>query len=280
MQKLFRRAYIAISIYVVFLSLLPLVNDFMSSGKWVGYGWGAYSFENGVVSIKFSEIMYGVDKPKILVSACALGRYVDTIEFSDHESYVDNLNIFYDCNITSIRVSKPNSITYSYICKNVNALDVLVLNKVVEIPLENVVNVTYIASREAVFEISLWRWYYEAVNNVTFKSMGKKAVDYLGKLSNIVFTFCDRVLGCYNGTIFLSSFANVYVYRDEKGLNKFVVKAMSRSINFLVYVNSSCEKKSIATLLQSIASAKGLHVVMPLIAAAILLFGWWRWVRG
>jgi hypothetical protein len=103
---------------------------------------------------------------------------------------------------------------------------------------------------------------------------------YLGKLSNITFSFCDRELGCHAGVVSLSSPADVYVHRDDRGVNKIVIKAKLKEISFLVYMYSDYGKKSIAVLLQNIISARGLHVVMPLIAVIIVLLGWWKWMRG
>jgi hypothetical protein len=279
-----KRVFIVISLYIITLSLLPLVNDVLSLGKWSGYGWGAYRFDNGVIAVRFSELMYGADKPKI----CAYpSRYlvplppcIDVIEVSDHESYVNDNNIYYDCNVTNIRIVNATTIVFNYSCKNdVN------FNKTVNVQHDNII-VSFEFSNNTYFKISLWRWYYNSINNITVYNMGKASSLTLGELKILTFTFSDRTFGEFEGKVLFNMPVHVSIYRDEKGLNKFIFEGLGKNVSLVVSVKQGSNPNNIIGCVRNIDTfevikdVKALHLLYPVIAILCILLVWFKWMKG
>jgi hypothetical protein len=282
-----KKVFIIVSLYIIVLSLLPLINDILSLGRWSGYGWGAYRFDNGIVAVRFSELMYGADKPKICIYPShyliPLPPCIDVVEVSDHESYINGDNIHYDCNVTSIRIVNDTTITFNYSCKNG-----IHFNKTVNVQHNNIV-VSFESSNNTYFKISLWRWYYNSINNVTVYSMGKATSLDLGEVESLTFTFLDRTFGEFESKVLFNAPVHVSIYRDEKGLNKFVFEILSRNVNLIISVrpgsNSSdtigCVGRICTNVIfEAIKDVKALHLLYPVVALACILLVWFKWVKG
>ena len=275
LNKLKRYAFLTVSTYVLFLSLLPLMSDITSSGKWVGYGWGAYNFENDMISVRFSEVMFGADKPKVLMRFFM--RYVDIIEFSDHESYVNGFNVHYECNVTNIVVVEPMKIVHTYLCGKDDTT--FIMNKTTTILPDNAIELTIHTQNDAIFKVSLWRWYYESVNNVTLT--GKQGIVRLGERSNITFTFLDRELGRFKGVVTVSKPVNVSVHSDEKAINKIVIEKNSQTLQITVrtWIAEESEPSILTSFLKNVFSTKMTRFALPVVAVVCIFLGWRKWMR-
>ena len=283
-----KRTFIIVSLYIIVLSLLPLINDILTLGRWSGYGWGAYRFDNGIVAARFSELMYGADKPKICIYPShyliPLPPCIDVIEVSDHESYINGDNIHYDCNVTSIRIVNDTTITFNYSCKNG-----IRFNKTVNVQHNNIVVVFFASSNNTYFKISLWRWYYNSISNVTVSSMGKATFLDLGEVKSLTFTFLDRTFGKFEGKVLFSTPVHVSIYRDEKGLNKFIFETLSKNVGLTISIrpgsNSSntigCVGGVCANVIfEAIKDVKALHLLYPVATLVCILLVWFKWVKG
>lgn len=279
LNKVKKRAYIVVSVYIVLLSLMPLISDFQSRETWAGYGWGAYVFDNGIISVRFSEIQYGGDKPKIMVYlVSSVLKPIDFVEVSDHESYIGGFNIYHDCRNLSIKVIDKKTIEFTYEYSN------LTLRKICSVPSSYTVNMTYIASTNTTFKISLWRWYYDSIENITFEDMGQNTEIILRNLTSIVFTFHSsecKECGNISGIVVFSKPVDIHICRDSVGINKFVVETNSREFWFHIIIvnNNGIPQSPLTSFFATILSIKGAHFVLPIVATSLVFLGWRRWMR-
>lgn len=277
LNKLKRRAYIAISIYVILLSTLPLVNDVLSNSGWVGYGWGAYMFDDGVISVRFSEIQYGVDKPKIYVHPKPYYslRPIDAVEISDHESFVDMLNIYRDAENMTVKIIDRRSIEYTYTYPN------LTLRKVVTVLPNNSIVVRYETSKDVLFRVSIWRWYYARVAGISFNDTRKTTEITLNNVTSIEFEFHDKEYGAWIGQVSFNMPINARICMDDVGINKFIVETVSRELWFVItiYSNTSAVISPVTAFFKTLLSVKGTRIVLPVIAIVLVIYGWRRWIK-
>jgi len=262
------KVYIAISIFAILISCLPLINDVTSDNRWVGYGWGAYRYENNVYSVSISEVMYGGDKPKIKIyPPYLLSKPVDLVEFSGHESFIDEYNIYRDAvNITASVVHK-NVLELTYVYPNGKILKQIIITG------DNNVTVVYQSQSPAKFRITIWRWYYDSVNGITFKDMGSQDKVLLGELRNVSITFSDKVYGNGSGWIVVNVPVLVYVWRDKMGINKIEYMAENvTELSFTVvgFLEPIKRSSSITTHILALLSVRGVYYLLPMVTVAIL----------
>ena len=281
-SRLIKRAFALFSIYLIFISFLPLISDVMGAGRWNGYGWGAYDFNNGVLDVRFSDLTYGGDKPKLSASPYPLmfqSKYVDVIEVSDHESFINGNNMYYDFQVARIIITDEETITYIYVA-NVSG-EGLIVSKTTSIPFQDAIVIVYSAPREVHFRISLWRWYYESVNNITFESFGQASEKRLENAENATFTFFDREFGRFHAIVFFSRPVNMTICRDDKGINKFIVEARSQNLTFTIHVYVAENRKisPLTAFFRTLLSIKALHFLLPPLTTICVYLGWKKWVR-
>jgi hypothetical protein len=135
--------FVCFVVLVSFTPLLPLRG-------WRGYGpAGEFYYSGDLIQIRYNDPSFGNDKPHVFVVEA--GRPVSLIEFSDHQSYADDLNLYMNFTAKTRLEGGVLKATYSS--------PFLGLAKVVE-PLIDGVKVTYSFNRTASFRLTLWRWYF------------------------------------------------------------------------------------------------------------------------
>lgn len=144
--KLLDYLFVCFVIAVSFTPLLPLRG-------WQGYGpAGEFYYTGDLIQLRYNDPSFGNDKPQVFISEA--GRPVSLIEFSDHNSYVDGLNLYVNFTVkTRIEGGVLRAMYYS---------PSLSLIKTVK-PLVDGVKVTYNFNRTASLYLTLWRWYFASV---------------------------------------------------------------------------------------------------------------------
>lgn len=260
----FLTLYVSLSILIITISLLPLLNDILTYGKWRGYGWGGYVHTNRLFEVYYSDEFYGGDKPAVrLLLSFFIRRPVDLVEFSGHESYVCGYNVVKDATHISIVILNDKTLRIRYTYPDLNVTQEVTV-------LDDVVVVKYMLSRKCSMNITIWRWYYGSVLNVTLVNMKDRFVKWLNHVSRISFTFNDDKASIVGGGIVeMDKPVKIYIMRDLKGINKVgVVAEDSTEITFTV--KGSLEKKQ-STLPSGILSSRNLMYVYPTLALILIL---------
>ena len=234
-------AKIAIVSAVIALSLLPLMQP---KNVWAGYGSiGSHFYKNSVYEIHYAESGNGVGKPQVYV--LTLYDRVPLIEVSDLRSELNGERI---CNLTEEIKVEGNTLISSY--------DHGLLVKKVE-PSEEGVSVSYSVRGEANLTLTLWRWYYDSVENVTaYSPSGSK----LKPSDTINFTFQYYGKECAGEIFFNPKPDELIVYKDDVGVNK-ILASFNRIENVSLTVKASRKPENVFT--------PSSYLVYPCIAAFI-----------
>jgi len=263
------KIYVAISIFVILISCLPLINDITSSSRWVGYSWGAYRYVNSVYFVSLSEIIYGGDKPKIKIyPPFLLSKPIDLVEFNSYESFIDEYNIYRDAVNITTRIIDRDSLELTYVYPNNK-----ILKQIIVVSNDNV-TIVYQSSNPARFRITIWRWYYDSINNITFKDMESQDRILLGELRNISITFSDRDYGNASGWIISNVPVLTYIWRDAHGINRIECIAENvTNLSFTVMGVWTGEKNpSITTYISALLSTRGIHYLLPIATTITLTY--------
>ncbi len=210
--------YLVISIFILIASFLPILNDILALESWRGYGWDAYIYTNWVYEITYSDIFHGNEKPMIrLYPPYYFAKPVDLVEFNGYESRICDYNMIKDMINISIKTYNRNTLKVTYTYRDMDLVqEIIVLN--------NSVFVKYSASKVCNFRLSLLRWYYESVANITFVDMENYDMKFLGETSVITFTFKNEGESTSGvGIIEISKPIEVIIEKDLKGINKIWV---------------------------------------------------------
>lgn len=225
----FSLVYTGISFLIVTLSFLPMLNATLTNGSWRGHGWGTYIYVNRIFEIAYSDIFYGGDKPTIRIYP--LNRFakpVDLVEFSAHESTVCGHNMFRDAVNVSIKKYNKNALKVDFTYPDVNLTQEVIV-------VDDEVIVRYRLSKPCGLTLTIWRWYYQSVMNISFADV-EEDVRRLGSTSRIWFTFYEEKRNIKGwGVVEIDKPTEAYVMRDLNGINKvIIVTGNSSEIAFTV----------------------------------------------
>jgi len=137
------------AVYIIALSFIPLVHDTMlAQGKWIGYGTGAYEYQNQHYFVLFNDPYDGSSKPHIHVNPdFAPAARISLLEFSDWTSWVNDHNFFNEFNATVRTNPRELDVTY--------ARPEIVIHKLIEVSSESV-KVTLTSDQEFRAHLEIW----------------------------------------------------------------------------------------------------------------------------
>jgi hypothetical protein len=223
-------------IYIVALSFVPLIHDtLLAQSKWLGYGTGAYQYQNQHYFVLFNDPYDGSSKPHIQINpSFAPADRIPLVEFSDWTSYVNDYNMFNEFNATVRADSKALAITY--VSANIT------FYKFVEVT-EDAVKVTLDSTKEFRAHLELWRWVMTSINGITIKEVSKPLT--IPVTNRIDFTFEDeRLQSVGQGSILLSAPpVQVQIWPHVDGFNKITVDF----VNSLMSLTVSGSMRSVGT---------------------------------
>lgn len=233
-------------VWLVFaFSFLPFMQP---RNEWTGYGsMGSHFYKNDLYEIHYGEVSTGVGKPQIFL-LIAYDR-TPIVEISDHRSEINGERIH--PNFPETVRTEGDALVSMY------GDDFLV--KRVK-PDGDTVKVSYELSTEANLTVTLWRWYYHSVENITrYNLVGAE----LPPSGIIHYTFFYNDEPCICEVMLDPIPGEVLVYGDEDGVNKIVLtfkEARKVSLTF-----RAVEKPSVMAFFSSSSS-----LTYPLIALAVL----------
>lgn len=219
-------AYFAV--YIIALSFIPLIHDtLLAQGRWVGYGTGAYQFQNQHYFVLFNDPYDGSSKPHIHVNpSFAPAARISLLEFSDWTSWVNEHNLFNEFN-TTVRAD-PSTLLATYFSPEI------VVRKYVEVS-PDTVKVTFRCEREFNAHLEIWRWVMTSVNGISIKDAPKPLA--IAPTTLIEFTFEDeRLQSLGRGSITLSAVpAEIKIWPHAEGFNKITIDFVNSEMAFTVW---------------------------------------------
>jgi hypothetical protein len=225
--KLKTKLTIFFAVYVIALSFVPLIHDsLLAQSRWLGYGTGAYQYQNQNYFVLFNDPYDGSSKPHIHVNPTfAPASRISLIEFSDWTSWVNDHNLFNEFNVT-MRAS-PSILGVAY------SRPEIVIHKYIEVS-SDAVKVIMQSEKEFGAHVELWRWVMTSINGISISDVAKPLV--IGPTTLIEFTFRDdRLQAQGHGRIVMSAMpSQVEIWPHEKGFNKITIDFVNSMMSFTV----------------------------------------------
>jgi len=256
--KLKHRLVVFFAIYIIALSFIPLVHDtLLAQARWMGYGTGAYEYQNQHYFVLFNDPYDGSSKPHIHVNPdFAPAARISLLEFSDWTSWVNDHNLFNEFNAT-IRAN-PRALDVTYTRPEI------AIHKFIEVSPETV-KVTLTSDKEFSAHLEIWRWVMASVNGVSIREAPKPLV--VPPTRVIEFTFEDeRLQSRGHGSILLSaSPTEIKIWPHEKGFNRITIDFVNSEMSLTV----SGSIEAVGTPSQTWSYAL-LPYVLPVVAIAVV----------
>jgi hypothetical protein len=245
-------------VYIVALSFVPLIHDtLLAQSRWLGYGTGAYQYQNQNYFVLFNDPYDGSSKPHIHVNpSFAPAARISLLEFSDWTSWLNDHNLFNEFNVT-IR-SDPRVLDVAY------SRPEIVIHKYMEASSESV-KVTLQSEKEFAAHLELWRWVMTSINGISIADTTKPLV--ITPTTLIEFTFEDeRLQSVGRGRILLSAMpSQVEIWPHEKGFNRITIDFVNSMMSLTV--SGSMEAVGTPSLTWNYAL---LPYVLPIVAVTVV----------
>jgi hypothetical protein len=225
--KLKTKLTIYFAVYIIALSFVPLIHDsLLGQSRWLGYGTGAYQYQNQNYFILFNDPYDGSSKPHIHVNPTfAPASRISLIEFSDWTSWVNDHNLFNEFNVTMR--ADPSILDVAY------SRPEIVIHKYIEVS-SDAVKVIMQSEKEFGAHVELWRWVMTSINGIPISDVAKPLV--IAPTTLIEFTFRDdRLQAQGHGRIVMSAMpSQVEIWPHEKGFNKITIDFVNSMMIFTV----------------------------------------------
>ena len=214
-------------IYIVALSFVPLIHEtLLTQSRWLGYGTGAYQYQNENYFVLFNDPYDGSSKPHIHVNpSFAPAARISLLEFSDWTSWVNDHNLFNEFNITIRASPQVLDVTYSR--------PEIVIHKYLEASPDSV-KVTLQSEKEFGAHIEIWRWVMTSISGISIEDTSKPLAIAPTRL--IEFTFEDeRLQSVGRGSLALSALpSELKIWPHEKGFNRITIDFVNSMMVFTV----------------------------------------------
>ncbi len=246
------------AVYIIALSFVPLVHDtLLSQARWVGYGTGAYEYQNQHYFVLFNDPYDGSSKPHIHVNPdFAPAARISLLEFSDWTSWVNDHNLFNEFNAT-VRAN-PQALDVTYTRPEI------AIHKFVEVSSDSV-KVTLTSDEEFRAHLEIWRWVMTSINGISTKDAPKPLAIEPTRLIEFMFEE-ERLQSLGRGTIALSALpVETKIWPHEKGFNKITIDFVNSEMSFTV--SGSMEAAGTPSATWSYAL---LPYVLPVVAISVV----------
>ncbi len=276
-----RYALVFLTVYLIAISLLPLLYNLLNEFGFEIIGLTPYtnSFRTTPGSYVFSSDEYEVllsspavesNKPKIATFDNSLPAVlIDLVELSDVESTINSVPISQSQQITQL--IDEETLVQKYI------FDDFTIEKTIEVTESDII-VTYSSTRLVDFKLSLWRWYYEKINNEDVSSFDDSEKIILNNQNRIDFTFNEGAIG--EGNILISKPSSLTIEKDSLGMNKILLE--TRTNNLILKISGEVENVQASPITILIARALNniiAAIVFPIVTTLVLILAWKKWSK-
>ena len=241
-------------VFIILISFVPL----MPLTGWQGYGpAGEYTYTGEKIMLRYNDPTFGNDKPHVFIKD--RGRTISLIELSDHQSTINDKNLYYGFSTKTRVVNGELKIFYE--SKNFSFI------KIVK-PLKNSIQVMFLSNNTINLTVTLWRWYY-----ATIESFDRPVTRYIEPKNVISFSLFEggRV---YDAELRITPAPSSVSISGEMygGLNKIVLNLKGEEIIMEVAVLASGKEGGL--ILLDIRGSNYLYPVLATIASVSYL-----WIR-
>ena len=194
---------------IISLSFAPLI----CARGWDGRAPRTFVYQDETYYVKYSDEAVSTDKPHIfLLEGWPIKSLIDVVELSDHQSFVNGLNLYEDFESHGRLMDDGLTIVFSG--------SSTMLTKSITVTDEEVI-VKYESDQPVELRLTLWRWYFSAVEGSDYRGMLLPLKVEPKKTLNFEFIDGGQT---YRGVVKLSDEPlNVEVCRDSIGLNKIII---------------------------------------------------------
>jgi len=213
-------------VLVVSLSLTP----FICSKGWDGPAPGTFVYQDETYYVKYSDDTIRTDKPHIFIlEGWPIKSLVDMVELSDHQSFVNGLNLYEDFESYGQLTDDGLTIFYGGSPQ---------LTKSITVTGEGVI-VRYESDQPIELRLTLWRWYFSSVEGNDYRGMLLPLK--VKPKETLSFEFEDEGR-TYAGVLKLSDKPlNIEVCRDLNGLNKIIIDYVGSHLSVKISLDNAGE---------------------------------------
>ncbi len=265
-------AYTLISLYLLLLSLTPLVGSFLAPREWVAFDTGAYYYRSERLEVRFTGLPEGVGKPRIYVyMPNSSYRPILLVDVDDRESSVEGFSFFYDARDVRIKVSN-NTLLVDYVFEDFNVTKYA-------IALDESVVLGFKSVGEREFKIVFKGKNYTHVNGIVLRELRDRGLE-LDNVDKLNFTFESRFAGRGGGFLEFSKPVRVGVREDLEGVTTIVVEFKGDVLE--VVVRGYMEPLRVSPITHTISGMLNHRIVqllLPVATAIAVVLGWIVWRR-
>ena len=265
-----RVAYAVISLYIIVLSLIPLVGSVLALREWVGFDTGAYYYRSERLEVRFTGLPEGVGKPRIYIYIPNSSyKPVMLIDLDDRESVVNGFSFFYDPREIKFKAFN-NTLLVNYVFDSFNVTKRIVAYN------ESIV-LGFKSTSDLEFRIVFKGKNYTRVNGVDLREFIGRSVEF-DNITKLDFSFENRLVGGGGGSLELSKPVRVIVREDVEGVTLIALEFEGSELE--VVVRGYVEPVRVSSLTHSISSLLNHRVaqlLLPLAALIAVSFGWIIW---
>jgi len=214
-------------ILVVSLSLTP----FIHLREWDGYASGNFVYRDETYYVRYSDETIRTDKPHIfLLEGWPIKSLVDMVELSDHQSFINGLNLYED--LESHGRLTDGGLTIFYGSSSPR------LTKSITVTHEGVI-VRYESDQPIELRLTLWRWYFSSVEGSDYRGILLPLRVEPKKTLSFEFKDGSRT---YRGVVKLSDEPmNIEVCRDFNGLNKIIIDYVGSHLSIRIALEGASQ---------------------------------------
>ncbi len=263
-------AYTLISLYLLILSLTPLVGDLLALREWVGFDTGAYYYRSERLEVRFTGIPEGVGKPRIYIyMPNSSYKPILLIDVDDRESSIEGYSFFYDAKDVKIKVFN-NTLLVEYIFDDFSVIKNITAFK------ESVV-LEYKSTGELTFKIVFKGKNYTYINGVDLRELKSKSVE-LDNVYQVNFTFENRFINKGGGSLEFLKPVRVIVREDLEGIVTIVVESKGEELDIIVkgYVEP-VRVSPITHTISHMLNHRSARLLIPVVTLIAIFLGWIIW---
>jgi hypothetical protein len=263
-------AYTILSLYILLLSLTPLLGGLIASRGWIGFDTGAYYYRSERLEVRFTGLPEGMGKPRVYVyMPNSSYRPILLLDVDDRESTVEGFSFFYEARDVKTKTLN-NTLLVDYVFDDFNVTKYVVAFN------ESIV-LGFRSKNELVFRIVFKGKNYTHINQVSLRELEGKSVEF-NDISRLNFTFYNRLTGIGGGSLEFSRAVKVSVIEDLEGVTTIAVEFRGDHVE--VVIRGYVEPVRVSPVVHTVSSAlnhRFVQLLLPVVALIAVSLGWIVW---
>ncbi|MCD6323985.1 MAG: hypothetical protein J7L55_02610 [Desulfurococcales archaeon] len=264
-----KAVYAALSLYVLIISVLPLINDLESINGWVAYGLGSYRYENNYFYIEVAGLGFSNSKPEISIRPIyLLSTYIPLISIDDSGSFCNALNLFRDMNYSVSRINS-SALLMTYKGGDSNLYKYLVIFN------RSTLSVIYRTEAPSNLSVLLELSYLAKVQSL------RKEGD--ATIIDLRFKDPDNLYKEGRATLIITNASKLHVELGVRGIYRVLINAFNKEAIEIklthIFWPTDVTNDKLFQLSRWLNNERTIHLLYPFIAATLIYVGWRYWVK-